>query len=415
MSRLASPCLACCACVVAAVEEVDDGDGDYVPRATTMRLRGSSPPPPSRRAAQSARLRTRSSITGDELPDEQDGQAAERGAAEAPDLSKDGAGAEGSAKRRKAEPLPGARTPASLEQRESRSGSPTEGQAPAEETSHPWVPSPHAQHPSPSPPPPAADAPGASSVAGLMHPERSVLDRVKVPKNQRSARAPRAAAPSLAARDAARGSPALPSSNDTQQARSPVKQEAAAEREERQAPVSAARPVLDAIPGSPSSGASAASAPVETPATITAVTAAPVPASRTVATAAAGAPAAEAKRPRDAHPASPRNQRPTAPEGKAAVAAGREEKSAGGPQSPRIGASHHAKASVKSPKPRPADGAPGKGAPLRKVQRHCCCYSRLLSGHIISIKLCTWVSDSEGSAVLGWDIGCDLCVSWHSP
>jgi len=44
-------------------EDADDGDGDYVPRATTMRLRGTSPVPAPRRNA-GARLRTRSSSNG---------------------------------------------------------------------------------------------------------------------------------------------------------------------------------------------------------------------------------------------------------------------------------------------------------------------------------------------------------------
>ena len=49
--------------VSSAEEDCDDGDGDYVPRATTMRLRGTSPAPAPRRKA-GARLRTRSSSNG---------------------------------------------------------------------------------------------------------------------------------------------------------------------------------------------------------------------------------------------------------------------------------------------------------------------------------------------------------------
>lgn len=190
-----------------------------------------------------------------------------------------------------------------------------------------------------------------------MHPERSVLDRVRVPKNQRSARAPRAAASSVAARDAARGTPPRPSSHDVQQGGSPLKEEAA---EEQVAPLVATQKVPDAASGSPRSGASAAAAQAEGPTSAPAAAAA-VPASRAVAPAASAAPAAEPRR-RESHPASPRNQRPAAPEGKAA-AAGRGEKSAPAPHSPRSAASQHAaKATIKSPKQRAADAASSKGA-----------------------------------------------------
>ena len=209
-----------------------------------------------------------------------------------------------------------------------------------------------------------------------MHPERSVLQRIKVPKNQRSIRTPRAAGSPVTACDMTGAILPTSPTHDRLQPGSPVKLEAA---EKQDATAGAARQLPTAASRSPrpvrapTSASEDAPAPAVTEAASTMSQGAAVPVnedrapsaavSHPVATAAPAAPSVVEVMRREQLPTSPRGQRPAAPVGKSLATGARLEKNASIPHSPRGGPSHHAKAAVKSPKLRTAERCP-KGALL---------------------------------------------------
>ena len=358
-SREFSPALTPAHVLTASVE-VDDGDGDYVPRATTMRLRGTSPPPPtSRRSSQSARLRTRGSLTPT-----REGNSPMAGPSQAPATDRDmmevseegGEKAEPGTEPRKANQS----DPAPNSGPESRSGSPIDTPPTEPKMPEVWLPAANAQ---PGSPLAAAAEPSASEDLAL--PERSILPRVRIPKNQRSARTSRGnTAPAVVLTQGGVTSRVALPPPFSSPAPSPKALDKEQPSADRQCPVSPTAGAGDASSGTPRSSAPAATTPSASghAPSASAETAAPI-SRAAVSAASAQLPKVEPGRRREPHISSPRANQP-AVESKPAVAPGG--KAVNGPQSPKKGgAQDGAKSSVKSPRHCSGDAPQSKGTSIQ--------------------------------------------------